>query len=164
MPLSNGAWQRKAKKMEFVRYQLTDNKFDPTTKLAPGVAWAQFGDETLLYAEDADAIKTSLANQPDARALRPDARPLRAEQMHVVVQNGRMFQQENPQVPVLVDRGRYLLVELTQAQGRRLKNASPTCFGVFSLRRNQVVFGLHTPAAPVQRASSSGGARRRSPP
>ena len=31
--------------------------------------------------------------------------------MHIVVQNGRLFQQEHPEVPVILDRGRFLLVE-----------------------------------------------------
>ena len=27
--------------------------------------------------------------------------------MHIVVQNGRLFQQEHPEVPVILDRGRF---------------------------------------------------------
>jgi Zn-dependent M28 family amino/carboxypeptidase len=67
--------------------------------------------------------------------------------MYVVVQNGRMFQQENPRVPVLLDKGRYLLVKLDPDRASRLKDASPTCYGIFPLRKNQVVFDVRDSAA-----------------
>jgi hypothetical protein len=110
-------------------------------------SWAQFGDQVLLYAKDPAAEEPSLARARGAREIRRDSVPLRAGQMHVVVQNGRMFQQENPRVPVLVDKGRYLLVKLDPDRARRLKDASPTCYGIFPLRDNQVVFDVRDSAA-----------------
>jgi Zn-dependent M28 family amino/carboxypeptidase len=74
--------------------------------------------------------------------VKEDSVPLKKERLYVVVQNGRMFQQEQPGVPVLLDKGRYLLIKLDPGLARRLKNASPTCYGMFRLRENQVVFDV----------------------
>ena len=67
--------------------------------------------------------------------------------MHIVVQNGRLFQQEHPEVPVILDRGRFLLVELDPARARRLGRKSPTCYGVLPLGKNKVVFDVQERAA-----------------
>src|SRR3712207_6224359 len=75
------------------------------------------------------------------------------EHLHVVVQNGRRFQQEQPDVPVILDRGRFLLVELDPDRARRLEGKSVTCYGVLLLRENEVVFDVRDRtaerAAPV---------------
>jgi Zn-dependent M28 family amino/carboxypeptidase len=67
--------------------------------------------------------------------------------MHIVVQNGRLFQQEHPEVPVILDRGRFLLVELDPDRARRLGRKSPTCYGVLPLSKNKVVFDVQERAA-----------------
>ncbi len=53
--------------------------------------------------------------------------------MHIVVQNGRLFQQEYPDVPVILDRGRILLVDLEPERVRQLEDKSLTCYGVAPL-------------------------------
>lgn len=72
------------------------------------------------------------------------------EQLHIVVQNGRLFQYHNPDVPVIHDRGRFLLVKLDPKQARRLAGKHETCYGVLPLEENQVVFDVR--AATVARA------------
>lgn len=62
------------------------------------------------------------------------------DQLHVVVQHGRLFQQQHPEVPVLHDRGRFLLVQLDAAQARRLQTEAETCYGVMPLVGDQIVF------------------------
>ena len=75
------------------------------------------------------------------------------EHLHVVVQNGRLFQQENPDARVLVDRGRFLLVELNLDPVPRLEGEGETCYSVQPLRENEVVFDVRERgserAAPV---------------
>jgi hypothetical protein len=75
------------------------------------------------------------------------------EHLHVVVQNGRLFQQENPDARVLVDRGRFLLVELNPDLVPRLEGEGETCYRVQPLRENEVVFDVRERgserAAPV---------------
>jgi Zn-dependent M28 family amino/carboxypeptidase len=74
------------------------------------------------------------------------------DEMFVVVQNGRLFQQHNPDVPVLHDRGRFLLVKLDPKTARALSDKHETCYGLLPLKENQVVF--ESPSPPATRALS----------
>lgn len=120
-----------------------------TPPLAPGVTWARFGKETLLFSEDDQA--------PAAPASRGARVPFREEdvtkkQLHVVVQHGRTFQDHNPDVPVLHDRGRFLLVKLEPKQAKELAKKHKTCYGVMPLTENEAVFEVRDRApsrAPV---------------
>ncbi len=119
--------------------------------LAPGTSWVQFGDETLLLQEEPQE------SIPVARSSRGTRMPRREEQvtkdeMFVVVQNGRLFQQHNPDVPVLHDRGRFLLVKLDPKTARALSDKHETCYGLLPLKENQVVF--ESPSPPATRALS----------
>src|SRR5580765_6170678 len=116
--------------------------------LAPGTSWARFGGETLLYTDD-DATSGAPGAERASRGARLAPRQVDAAraQLHVVVQNGRLFQQRHPDVPVLHDRGRFLLVQLDPAEARRLHEASETCFGVLPLTEDHVVFDERAPVA-----------------
>lgn len=113
----------------------------------PGTSWAQFGDQVLLYADD--TAWEELAKHVDRSALRLQeySAPGKREHMHIVVQNGRLFQQEHPDVPVILDRGRILLVELEPERVRQFEEKSATCYGVLPLAQNQVVFEVRDGAA-----------------
>ena len=119
--------------------------------LAPGTSWVQFGEETVLLQDDPPEAT------PVARASRGARMPRREEQvtkeeMFVVVQNGRLFQQHNPDVPVLHDRGRFLLVKLDPKTARKLSDKHETCYGLVPLKENHVVF--ESPSPPATRALS----------
>jgi hypothetical protein len=109
--------------------------------LAPGTSWVRFGRETLLYADDDEASERGAA-QRASRGARMAARQVDAtrDQLHVVVQHGRLFQQQHPEVPVLHDRGRFLLVQLDPEHARGLGAERETCYGVMPLAGDQVVF------------------------
>ena len=117
--------------------------------LAPGVSWAQFGEESVLFQDEPQEAR------PKATASRGVRMPRREEQvskdqLYVVVQNGRLFQQHNPEVPVLHDRGRFLLVKLDPDQAHALSEKHETCYGIVPLEANQVVFKSRE--APATRA------------
>jgi Peptidase family M28 len=141
--------------MKLAKYQVPPNvrgrRFDLT--LPPGASWVRFGNDVLLYGEAAHW--KGLADRARKSQLQRQARvsTVKKERMHIVVQNGRLFQQEHPEVPVILDRGRFLLVELDPARARRLGRKSPTCYGVLPLGKNQVVFDVQkraaTRAAPI---------------
>jgi hypothetical protein len=76
--------------------------------------------------------------------------PVSKEQLHVVVQNGRLFQQHHPDATVIHDRGRFLLVKLDPELGRELERKHETCYGVMPLSEDQVVFD--EPARTAARA------------
>lgn len=85
-----------------------------------------------------DLIDTELTG-PQASS---DARgaPRSLDRLHLVVQNGRTFQQEHPDVPVLADQGRYLVVDLDPATARELDGPDQVCFSVLPLPLNTTVF------------------------
>src|SRR5262245_22453904 len=123
------------------------------TTLSPGGSWARFGNEVVVYSDETPwkgVVQRASRNNIN---LREHDAPVNEERLHVVVQNGRLFQQEHPDVPVLLDRGRFLLVDLEPARARKLGKKSITCYGVLPLRRNEVVFDAPEPraarAAPV---------------
>ncbi len=132
--------------MKLALFRFGKNSNSARSALPSTTSWAQFGDEVLLYGDESKSVKLAVPESRRARQLRVDSIPLKPAQMYVVVQNGRMFQQENPKVPVLLDRGRYLLVKLDSKRAMRLKDASPTCYGLFPLQKNQVVFDVRNPA------------------
>src|SRR5918997_3627523 len=113
----------------------------------PGTTWAQFGDEILLYTDEPQWEGLVEHAGRSALQLREHPATVEREHMHVVVQNGRLFQQEHPDVRVILDRGRFLLVELDPGRARRLDEENETCYGVLPLKENQIVFDVHEPTA-----------------
>ena len=115
--------------------------------LAPGVSWVRFGNETLFLSDD-----DQQAAAPASRGARVPRREVDVakEQLHVVVQHGRTFQQHNPDVPVLHDRGRFLLVKLDPEDARQLATKHETCYGVMPLAENESVFEVRERAAAAR--------------
>src|SRR3954471_21481849 len=52
------------------------------------------------------------------------------ERLHVVIHKGRLFQREHPDIPVLVDKGRFLLVDLDPKRARGIGKGDVPCFSV----------------------------------
>jgi Peptidase family M28 len=134
--------------MKLAIYRVPPNararRFDPTR--SAGVSWLRFGNEMLLCAGEAQWKGLAERAKKADLEIRDHNAPPR-KRMHIVVQNGQLFQQEHPKVPVLVDRGRFLLVELDPDRARRLGRTSPTYYGVLPLRKNKVVFDVQQRAA-----------------
>ncbi len=107
--------------------------------VAAGTSWARFGRETVLISDDQH--EPSLASRAVTGTVRaPRQVPAQRGELHVVVQHGRTFQQHHPDVPVLHDRGRFLLVQLDPARAKQLATEEETCFGVMPLADGHVVF------------------------
>lgn len=111
--------------------------------LKPGVSWARFGNDKLMFSDEPAEPRAATRG---ARIPSRDEEVTR-EQLHVVVQNGRQFQQHHPEVPVLHDRGRFLLVQLDPDQAQKLRRKSETCYGIVPLEDEQVVFEERAPEA-----------------
>jgi hypothetical protein len=103
--------------MKVATYRLTPETPGAPLDLPPEVSWARFGDELLLVSDETQVEGHA---EESARLLRERQRDVERENLHVVVQNGRLFQQENLDARVLLDRGRFLLVELDADRARRL--------------------------------------------
>lgn len=117
--------------------------------LAPGVSWVRFGNETLLYSDEPQEERPAATSSRGARMPRRQE-DVTKEQLHIVVQNGRLFQYHNPDVPVIHDRGRFLLVKLDPKEARRLATKHQTCYGLLPLEDNQVVFDERPPTAAAR--------------
>lgn len=114
-----------------------------------GAAWTRLGDTLLVTGAPAQLERTAAGRAPAERIEVPAAR------LHLVIQNGRQFQQTHPEVPVLLDRGRYLVVDLDPAEAGRIVEPSERhlpCFGVRPLPANTVVFEQRPPAPARARA------------
>jgi hypothetical protein len=92
--------------------------------------------------------------------LQERAGSLDPARLHVVIQKGRLFQREHPEVTVLVDKGRFLLVDLDPTDAGNFAESDVPCFSIRPLDgldatgtegRNRIVFD--TRAAPTQRAA-----------
>ncbi|HKS24786.1 MAG TPA: M28 family metallopeptidase [Thermoanaerobaculia bacterium] len=114
--------------------------------LKPGVWSLRFGAERLLFSEEAAPAAASRGARIPSRD-----EDVAREQLHVVVQNGRLFQQHHPEVSVLHDRGRFLLVRLDPEQAKTLAREAPTCFGVMPAADDQVIFDER----PAERARAA---------
>jgi len=85
---------------------------------------------------------------PDVDGAPPEATTLGAERvvpepesdrLHLVTQNGRLIQEDHPDVPVLVDRGRHLVVDLPPERAAQLAGAGGACWAVRPLPARAVV-------------------------
>jgi hypothetical protein len=112
-------------------------------------AWARLGEDVFVFAEAELPAGLAESVRRTATEGREAAGTVTREGLHVVVQNGRLFQGEHPEVPVLVDRGRFLVVDLAPEEARRLREGSVTAYSVAPLAENPVVF--ETRAAPAAR-------------
>lgn len=103
-----------------------------------GVLSAQFGDDIVLCGADHQAVTEAAASRTaHARVREVDAD---ATDLYVVIQNGRLFQQHHPEIPVLHDRGRVLLVALPAAAKAALANDLDPCYTARPLVPGEIVF------------------------
>lgn len=87
-----------------------------TAKVA-GAAWVLLGDEILVSGRPTDVERT-IAEIVNAVVPRVHT-TVASERLQLVTQNGRLFQQEQPDTPVIVDKGRYLVVDLDPGEAKK---------------------------------------------
>lgn len=140
--------------MKLARYYLSPDNRSAQLETAGslGASWVQFGNELLLYTDENQWA--GLAGRAGQRTLQLQEHPatVNRENMYLVVQKGRLFQQEYPEVPVIVDRGRFLLVELDPKRAQQIKVGDLPCFTLRPLEDNQIAFDVRlrtAAAAPV---------------
>jgi hypothetical protein len=124
------------------------------------LSWLLFGADVFCYGPEdmvAEAGRRATAAAFSFRTLagatEPGA-PVDEGHLHLVVQEGSLFRRAHPKIPVLLDRGRHMLVALDPSQVSRIAQHRAR----FSLRpvvRNQVVFDV-APRPDVVPALSSG--------
>jgi hypothetical protein len=118
-----------------------------------GASWVQFGDELVLIVGDDEGVQA--AGRAAERGLHPTERAsgVRPENLYLVAQKGRLFEQEyrrryGEDASILVNRGRFVLVDLDPARARSLECGDAPCYAVRPLEANQVVFERRAPGVP----------------
>jgi putative aminopeptidase FrvX len=127
---------------EFCRSQLDLTKLTHTNCI-------QFGKEALLIADEADWNQIINNAGRSGISLQRNSRPSQKDNLYLVVQKGRLFQQEHPEVPVLLDKGRFLVVDLDLdlIKLNSYQKGDEPCYGIKPLEDNMVVFREQPKAA-----------------
>ena len=110
----------------------------------PGFNQIQLGDELLVYERTSGArVSRSAAERaPGERIL-----DVEEDNLHLVVQIGSRFQQDHPDIPVIVNKGRYLIVNVDPGTAENLARRSETCYRIRPLEGNEVIFNVVPPRA-----------------
>ena len=122
--------------MEIAKYRTIQDGVSKATEHLTDGAWVRFGRDILFYSDEIS--KGIVGENAERTELRRE--DVSKEELHIVVQNGRLFQKHHPNVTVIHDRGRFLLVKLDPQSVEKLKKESETCFGIMPLKPDQVVF------------------------
>lgn len=143
--------------MKYATYYIETRNFEDarqSIETAEGW-WVRFGDDLLVYAAN-DKFSEAAAGFPAGqRNARQKSGKVRKGDMHLVVQKGRTFQQEHPDVKVLFDKGRYLVVALPPAKANKLGARDDVCFHIEPLTENRTVFDTRR---AVRRDGAAGSA------
>jgi Peptidase family M28 len=111
------------------------------------LSWLRFGGDVFCYGPGqsvAEGARRAAAAELSFRTLaRPAAHGphVDANHLHLVVQEGTLFRRAHPEVPVLLDRGRHMLVALDPGQVSRIAQHRAR-FSLRSVVPNQVVFDI----------------------
>ena len=102
--------------------------------------WVRFGNELFAYSANAKwgSVEQNLSSGRSQKSSPTGT--VRKNDLYLVRQKGRVFQLDNPKVPVLFDKGRYLIVELTPAKAKKFKKQAEPCFDIQALDEDSVVF------------------------
>src|SRR5262245_56807462 len=95
--------------------------------LAAGAFWTRFGVEVLVCASDQAAAETAGVEWGAETVGEESIDP---EELFLVLQKGRLFQQENPDAWVILDKGRFLVVHLPRAQREMVQVSEAPCYTI----------------------------------
>jgi len=142
-------------KMKFATFPASAGRFDESLKTgdpAGDAWWVRFGSDHFVYAANNkwDGVSARLGAHGEEQPVGS----VRKGNMHLVVQKGRTFQQAFPDIPVLLDKGRYLVVDMAQSAARKARKSDEVCFHIEPLKENHVVF--EDRARKVTRAAPEG--------
>ena len=90
----------------------------------------KFGDDIVYFGAEDEWGEFKRSAGRAGLTLREHPGQSTRARLHVVIQKGRLFQREHPEVPVLIDKGRFLLVDLDPSAGDVIGNSDVPCFSV----------------------------------
>jgi hypothetical protein len=106
-----------------------------------GSEWVRLDDAVLVW-DDAHAAARSAGLEVEDADPAPEIGELR-----LVSQVGRIFEQEHPEVPVVLDKGRFIVVRLDEERARQIDVRSEACWRVRPLTAGETVFRTIEPPA-----------------
>jgi hypothetical protein len=115
--------------------------------LPAGPDWVRFGDDVLFVGDEPPPAEHA------ARAHRRHPGPVHRQDLHVVTQVGAVFERTHPEVPIVLDKGRYLVVALEPTRAAELGRAAHD-FAIHPLEGGSVVFETR-PRGVARRAPSA---------
>lgn len=124
--------------MNIFKAQITPDFIDRVKlQIESDIFWIRFGQEILIFTDD------EMPENNFGRLIHVYSFPreILQTELYIVVQKGKLFQQHNPQVTVIYDHGRYLLVRLDPPLIERIKNES--CYNFVPLESGQTFFEEH---------------------
>jgi len=108
--------------------------------------WTQLGNQTVVWTE-ADDRKAFRKHARDGGISVPSSALAQSTgQLALIIQVGASFQREFPDVRIVVDKGRHLIVELETQQLARLASQSDDCWVVRPIPADTVVLKTVAPA------------------
>jgi len=113
-------------------------RIDPTEKL--GASWVRLGDRVLMFAQDIQWQARVVEPARAAPGFVELAMSTQRQNLHLVTQKGRWFQQEHPEVPVLLDSNRYLVVDIQPGDVEGMRSSHGICYSIEPLQDGQIVF------------------------
>ena len=102
----------------------------------PGVPYVTIGDKSLVPAESL----ASADGHSDERVGSP--LPVATGDLFLIVQEGRLFQRAHPDVRVVLDRGRHLVVELGRGQASRLNGLETPDYAIRPLEPGMTIVSV----------------------
>jgi hypothetical protein len=103
----------------------------PLPQLTPGgVSSLKFGIDTVYYGAGKPWSEFTERARGARAAVSEHADEVDRKRLYVVIQKGRLFQREHPDVPVLIDKGRFLLVDLEPKSARKMGKGDVPCFAI----------------------------------
>ncbi|MDQ4028326.1 MAG: M28 family metallopeptidase [Actinomycetota bacterium] len=113
-----------------------------------GSEWVRLDEAVLVWGQTEGAAR-SAGLRVDAPTEEP---PL--ENLRLVTQVGRVFERKHPDVRVVLDKGRHLVVALGGEQARRIERADDVCYRVRPLVTGETVFRTVVPPAGTPEAGT----------
>jgi len=132
----------------------------PSGSVASGnISWVKFGDEMVYLGQEQDLDQFVGEAGRAGLVLQEHADLIDRRRLHIVAQKGRLFQHQHPEVAVLSDKGRFLLVDMDPDEARSADPGDEPCYSVRPLEtfaagaqgQNRVVFESRDRAAARSR-------------
>lgn len=116
-----------------------------------GLRWLKFGNEYFCFAADpARPIDWREVEKSDVKLTLSAPGQASAGSLYLVTQEGRIFQRAHPDVPVLFDKGRHLVVSLDGSRADEIIQHEAR-FSIRPATRSEIIFEtLSQPSAPLR--------------